>query len=95
MGAVPKWLWRDVLKPRPDLAVEESDGELIVLDKDGGKVHQLNQSAALIWQGLSEGLGTDEIVVLITNAFDVDQKSAVSDVKTTIAQFCELKLLTD
>ena len=80
---------------RPDLTIEESDGELIVLDKDGGEVHQLNQSAALIWQGLSEGLGTDEIAVLLTNAFDVDRKSAISDVKTTITQFCELKLLTD
>ena len=95
VGAVPKLLWRDALKPRPDLAVEESDGELIVLDKDGGEVHQLNQSAALIWQGLSEGLGTDEIAVLLTNAFDVDQKSAISDIETTITQLCELKLLTD
>ncbi len=83
------------MKPRPDLAVEESDGELIVLDKDGGQVHQLNQSAALIWSGLGEGLGTDEIAVLLTSAFDVEHERAVSDVRAAIAQFTEAGLLED
>jgi len=27
------------MKPRPDLAIENADGELIVLDKAAGKVH--------------------------------------------------------
>lgn len=83
------------MKPKPDLTVEESDGELIVLDKDGGKVHQLNHSAALIWQGLSDGLGTDDIAALLTSAFDIDRQSAISDVKSTIAQLLELDLLAN
>ena len=83
------------MKLRNDVVVENADGELIVLDKDGGKVHQLNQSAALIWSGLSEGLGTDEIAVKLTSAFDVEQDRADSDVRAAIAQFAELGLLED
>ena len=82
-------------KPRPDLAVENSDGELIVLDKDAGKVHQLNQSAALVWHGLSEGLAIDDIAARIADAFDVGLDNAVSDVQTTITQLRELGLLVD
>ena len=83
------------MKPRSDLTIEESDGELIVLDKDGGEVHQLNQSAALVWHGLIEGLGTDEIAELLTSAFDVDQKNAITDVKTTITQLRDMDHLFD
>ena len=83
------------MKPRTDLAIENVDGQLIVLDKDGGEVHQLNQAAALIWQGLSEGLATDEIAARLTGAFEVAQERAISDVQTTVAQFTDLGLLED
>lgn len=85
----------NAMKPRPDLTFEESDGELVVLDKDGGTVHQLNRSAALIWRGLSEGLDTDDIAEMLAGAFDIDEKTAIADVKTTIAQLSELRLLSD
>lgn len=83
------------MKPRTDLGVEDADGELIVLDKDAGEVHQLNQSAALVWQGLNEGLAIDEIAVRLTDAFDVEHESAVSDVQASITQLTELGLLVD
>ena len=50
-------------KPRPILAVEDSDGELIVLDKEAGGIHQLNRAASLSWQCLCEGIAADEIAV--------------------------------
>ena len=81
--------------PRSDLAVENSDGELIVLDKIAGEVHQLNRAASLIWQCLSEGLGADEIAVKFTTAFEVDLETAMADVQSTVAQFIDLGLLED
>jgi hypothetical protein len=81
------------MKVRSDLVVENAEGELIVLDKDGGKVHQLNQSAALIWSSLGEGLGADEIAKLLTDAFEVEHERAISDVQAAVAQFTELGLL--
>jgi hypothetical protein len=55
----------------------------------------LNQSAALVWHGLSEGLAIDEIAVRLTDAFDVDHKNAVSDVRASIAQLSGLGFLVD
>ena len=81
------------MKPRADLAVESADGELIILDKGGGEVHQLNQTAALIWGGLSEGLPLDQIAVQLAGTFEIEQETAISDVKSAVAQFVELGLL--
>ena len=81
------------MKPRIDLAVEHVDDELIVLDKDGGNVHQLNQTATLVWKGLSEGLGIDQIAAELTRAFEVERETAISDVQSAILQFTDLGLL--
>lgn len=83
------------MRPRTDLVVENADGELIVLDKDGGEVHQLNQSATLIWGALADGMEIGEIARLLTDAFDVEQEMAISDVQTTIQRFSELGLLKE
>ena len=69
------------MKPRPDLAIENADGELIVLDKVAGKVHQLNSSASFVWNCLSDGLAIDEIAHMLAEAFDVEPETALSDVE--------------
>lgn len=83
------------MKPRPDLAIEDVDGELIVLDKAAGKVHQLNSSASFVWNCLSDGLAIDEIAVMLSEAFDIEQEAALSDVQATLAQFKGLALVLE
>ena len=82
-------------KPRPDLAIENVDGELIVLDKAAGKVHQLNSSASFIWICLSDGLSIDETVLMFSEAFDVEPATALSDVQTALAEFEKLALVVE
>ena len=81
------------MKPRPDLAIENADGELIVLDKAAGKVHQLNSSASFVWTCLSEGLAIDEIALELSEAFDIEPEAALSDVRAVLAQFEGLSLV--
>jgi len=82
-----------ILKPRPDLAIENADGELIILDKAAGTVHQLNSSASFVWQCLSDGLGTDEIALELATAFGIERQTAVDDVQSAVAQFGALALI--
>ncbi len=84
-----------MMKPRPDLAVEDVDGELIVLDKAAGKVHQLNSSASFIWTCLSDGLGIDQIVLMFSEEFDVEPATALTDVQTALAEFESLALVVE
>ena len=83
------------MKPRPDLAIENAYGELIVLDKAAGQVHQLNSSASFVWTCLSEGLAIDEIALELSEAFDIEPETALSDVRRTIEQFEELALTVE
>jgi hypothetical protein len=83
------------VKPRPDLAIENADGELIVLDKAAGKVHQLNSSASFVWDCLSDGLAIDEIALKLSEAFDVEPEIALSDVQAALAQFESLALVVE
>jgi hypothetical protein len=83
------------MKPRPDLAMENADGELIVLDKAAGKVHQLNSSASFVWDCLSDGLAIDEIALKLSEVFDVEPEIALSDVQAALAQFESLALVVE
>ena len=83
------------MKPRPDLAIENADGELIVLDKASGKVHQLNSSASFVWNCLSDGLSIDEIALMLSEAFDVEPEAALSDVQAALAEFEGLALVVE
>jgi hypothetical protein len=87
--------WRSILKQRPDLAIEDADGELIILDKTAGKVHQLNLTASFVWNCMSEGLAIDEIARKLAEAFDIEQESALSDVRAAIVSFKDLALVIE
>lgn len=81
------------MKPRPDLAVEKVDDELIVLDKAAGKVHQLNPSASFVWGCLKDGMNIDEIAARLVETYDVAPETALSDVQAAVARFDALALL--
>ena len=83
------------MKPRPDLAIENVDGELIILDMTAGKVHQLNSSASFVWSCLSDGLAIDEIALMFSEACNVDPEAALSDVHAALAQFEGLALVVE
>lgn len=83
------------MKPRSDLAIENVDGELVVLDKAAGKVHQLNSSASFVWTCLSEGLAMDEIALELSATFDIEPESALTDVRAALAQLKGLKLVVE
>lgn len=83
------------LKPRPDLAIEIADGELIILDKAAGKVHQLNSSASFVWHCISDGLGTDEIALRLSEAYGIEHEAARIDVEAVVAEFEALALVDE
>ena len=83
------------MKPRADLAIENADGEFIVLDKAAGKIHQLNSTASFVWNCMSDGLAIDEIASMLAEEFDVEPKTALSDAEAALAQFEGLALVVE
>lgn len=82
-----------ILSARANLSTQNIDGELVVLDKDNGQIHQLNTVASFIWQQIEAGSDVESIVKQLTESFDVDEPTAKADLDKVIQQFQTLELL--
>ena len=80
-------------RPRPDLNARSVDGESVVLDRSGGKVHQLNATASFIWSKLDGRTSPRELAAAVVDAFDVEPETADHDVAVLLDQFRTLDLL--
>lgn len=81
------------LSVRENLNSQEIDGELVILDKDNGKIHQLNAVASTIWQYIETGLDLNAISNKLVEAYEIDEVTAKADLKKVLQQFKELKLI--
>ena len=80
-------------KRRNDVNVRILDGEAVVLDRQAGLIHQLNQTASYIWDRCDGQFTVAEIANQLAAAFDVDADTAVHDVATAIQELHRLRLL--
>jgi Coenzyme PQQ synthesis protein D (PqqD) len=78
---------------RPDLTMREIDGEVLILDRRAGRIHQLNRTASYIWDRCDGAVTVDEIARDLVRVFDVDPGRASADVAATVAQLHERSLL--
>ena len=75
------------------MRVRAVDGETVVLDRRGGLIHQLNQTASYIWDRCDGKFTVGEIANQLAEAFDLDPKTATKDTLVTIGQLQGLNLL--
>ena len=80
-------------KRRTDVNARMVDGEVVVLDRQAGLIHQLNQTASYIWDRCDGQSTVAEIANQLAAAFDVDANTAVHDVATAIMQLHRLGLI--
>jgi len=78
---------------RAGLLVREVNGEVLVLDVEADRIHQLNESASLIWRLHEAGVDETEIASSLAIEFDLDKHRADTDVKAALEQFRALKLI--
>lgn len=61
------------------------DDEVLMMHKDTGRFMSLNMSAGLIWTALEEPRSIEDLALLITDTFEVDESSARDDLKNCLA----------
>jgi PqqD family protein of HPr-rel-A system len=76
------------------LSREAADGVLL-LDTRTQHVHQLNQTAAFIWQACEEAPSVAELAARLALEFDVDEDTAKVDVNGTLDKLRELDLVIE
>ena len=71
---------------RQDSVSRIVDGEIIILDRAAGRIHQLNRTASHIWN-VCEGRSASEIATEMAAHFDVKPDMVLNDVQTTLSDF--------
>lgn len=81
------------LSRRLDLTIRKLDGEMVILDRQAGRVHQLNRTASLIWEACDGNATPAELAEVVARTFDVDLNTAADDVAAAVVQLLNLSLL--
>lgn len=80
-------------KRRLDLSARLIDGEVVVLDRQAGLIHQLNPTASYVWERCDGHSTVTDIAHQLARAFDVDLAVATHDVQVLVRRLQDLHLL--
>ena len=81
------------LRRRSNLKTQLVDGEMVVLDRQQGLVHQLNKTASYIWEQCNGQRTAAEIAGQLCESFEVDRPTALNDVLEVLKRLQDLKLI--
>jgi len=68
----------------PKLAWREIDGEAVIISPEDSHVHELNETASLIWKSADGKHSADEIARVVAESYDVGLAAAKADVEELI-----------
>lgn len=77
----------------PQLAWREIDREIVIISPADSQVHELNETAAMVWKAADGAQTVEEIAAGLAAEYDVPPESAQTDVAELIAQLAEKQLL--
>jgi hypothetical protein len=81
------------VRPRSDLITRTIEGEVVILDRTAGQVHQLNPTASCIWESCDGTRTAAEIAVRLAERFDDTPGNLLSDVIGILKQLEQRGLL--
>jgi hypothetical protein len=78
---------------RSNLPYRNIEGEIIILNREEGVLHQLNPTASFIWNCCDGTVDVPEIVDRLTNAYEIDSATCRKDVDEVLNKLQTLNLL--
>lgn len=67
--------------------------DLVLLHLDTGAYYSLNETGALMWQGLVDGRPYSSIIANVIDAYDVDERTAQQDFERLINELAAQGLI--
>ena len=78
----------------PKLAWREIDGEAVIISPEDSHVHELNETASLIWKRADGRHNVDEIAAAVSEEYEVSVTVATTDVRELISTLEQKGLLS-
>jgi hypothetical protein len=69
------------------------DGDLLILNRERGEIHQLNPVAGFIWDKLDGQNTLEQLVMAITEKYDVEHDTAKRDLESLLKALSDLNLI--
>lgn len=80
-------------KINKDLAYRRIAGEVFIVDAARAEMHELNGTAALIWEGLAAGETEKAIVSALKAEYEIGEKAARADLESFVNELKKTGLL--
>lgn len=80
-------------KIKKSLAYRRIAGEVFIVDAARAEMHELNGTAALIWEGLAAGKTEKAIIAALLSEFDIEEKIASADLESFVSELKKTGLL--
>lgn len=80
-------------KIKKDLAFRRIAGEMFIVDAARAEMHELNGTAALIWEGLAAGKTEKAIVSALMTEYEIGEKAARADLESFVNELEKTGLL--
>jgi len=77
----------------PRLAWREIGGEIVIISPDDSQVHELNETASVVWKQADGTKSWEEIAARVAAEFDVELGEAREDVAQLAAALHQKRLL--
>ena len=85
------------MKIKSGFVLREAAGSYVVIklggETDLRRMITLNETGAVIWNAIDEGLSKEDIARRITDEYDIDEKTALKDVESFIIKMSEADVL--
>lgn len=80
--------------PNAGMIVREVDSEVLILDTVSNHIHQLNETASIVWRMRREGSAAPDIAAVLAQDFAIDEAQALADVHDVLQRLESLNLLS-
>jgi len=76
----------------PKLAWREIDGETVIISPEDSLVHELNETASLIWKH-AEGKTLQEVAERVSAEYEISVEAARADVDALVTAWQQMQLV--
>jgi hypothetical protein len=78
----------------PNVIYEELEGQVVLLQLEGGRYYQLNESGARIWALIQEHGELEKVQKAMADEYDVDAEVAHRDVERIVEELTTRGMVT-
>jgi hypothetical protein len=83
----------DVPRQHPNAAWREVDGAVVIISPEDSVLHELNETASLVWKEADGTRTSQEIAQRLAEEFEVEEATALADTCELVSHLAQRKLL--